>query len=234
VTGLADICRRHAAPPDAASALEVYADGLAQPPLTIHVRDGARFPLVLDRWLGAVDEVDCDVLLRCRGPVLDIGCGPGRHVHELASRGILALGVDISAAAVGLARDRGAPAVVASVFDRLPGAWRTALLLDGNIGIGGRPVALLRRVSQLLARDGELLVELAAPDVQVRVLDARLESPTRVSEWFAWAQLGADAIDAAALEAGLVVDERWERGGRFFARARRCGRLFARARRGGR
>jgi SAM-dependent methyltransferase len=197
--------------------------------LTIRVRDGRRFPLVLERWLGAVDEVDCDVLSRCRGPVLDIGCGPGRHVHELASTGILVLGVDISAAAVALARDRGAPAVVASVFDRLPGAWRTVLLLDGNIGIGGRPVTLLRRVSELLAPDGELLVELAAPGVQARVVDARLETGRRVSEWFPWAELGADAIDAAAEAAGLLVEERWDRGERFFARARRRGRFFARA-----
>jgi SAM-dependent methyltransferase len=35
--------------------------------------------------------------------VLDVGCGPGRHAHELARRGIVAHGVDISARFVDIA-----------------------------------------------------------------------------------------------------------------------------------
>ncbi len=35
--------------------------------------------------------------------VLDVGCGPGRHVHELARRGIMAHGIDLSPAFVELA-----------------------------------------------------------------------------------------------------------------------------------
>jgi len=48
---------------------------------------------------GTVQEVDflVDVLgLKPGDRVLDVGCGPGRHVHELAGRGIEAHGVDIS------------------------------------------------------------------------------------------------------------------------------------------
>ena len=40
--------------------------------------------------------------------VLDVGCGPGRHAHELANRGIEVHGVDISQAFVDLAQ-AGAP-----------------------------------------------------------------------------------------------------------------------------
>ena len=36
-------------------------------------------------------------------PVIDVGCGPGRHVAELAARGAIALGIDISAAAAATA-----------------------------------------------------------------------------------------------------------------------------------
>ena len=35
--------------------------------------------------------------------VLDVGCGPGRHAHELARRGIVVHGIDISARFVELA-----------------------------------------------------------------------------------------------------------------------------------
>lgn len=41
--------------------------------------------------------------------VLDVGCGPGRHSHELARRGIAAHGVDISQAFVDLALAAGVP-----------------------------------------------------------------------------------------------------------------------------
>lgn len=53
-----------------------------------------------------------------------------------------ALGIDVSEIAVAHARSRGATAIEASVFDRVPGAgrWGSAPLLDGNVGIGGCPV----------------------------------------------------------------------------------------------
>jgi SAM-dependent methyltransferase len=59
---------------------------------------------------GTVQEVDflVDVLQLQPGMrVLDVGCGPGRHVHELARRGIDAHGVDISERFVELARATG-------------------------------------------------------------------------------------------------------------------------------
>ena len=48
--------------------------------------------------------------------VLDVGCGPGRHAHELARRGIAVHGVDISEPFVELAR-AGAPP--GATFERL-------------------------------------------------------------------------------------------------------------------
>ena len=65
---------------------------------------------------GTEQEVDflVDALGLSRGMrVLDVGCGPGRHVHELARRGIDAHGVDISERFVELARSSG-PASVAN------------------------------------------------------------------------------------------------------------------------
>ena len=67
---------------------------------------------------GTVQEVDhlVDVLMLAPGMrVLDVGCGPGRHTHELARRGIACHGIDISARFVELARG-GAPD--AATFER--------------------------------------------------------------------------------------------------------------------
>ncbi|HWC38505.1 MAG TPA: methyltransferase domain-containing protein, partial [Acidimicrobiales bacterium] len=41
--------------------------------------------------------------------VVDVGCGPGRHSHALARRGVRVVGVDVAQRFVELAR-RGAPA----------------------------------------------------------------------------------------------------------------------------
>jgi SAM-dependent methyltransferase len=68
---------------------------------------------------GTGQEVDflVDALgLRPGMRVLDVGCGPGRHAHELARRGIAAHGIDISQTFVDLAR---ADAPDLATFERL-------------------------------------------------------------------------------------------------------------------
>jgi Methyltransferase domain len=108
---------------------------------------------------------DATLLDRCVGSVLDVGCGPGRLTAALNTRGNRALGIDTSAAAVRLARRRGANAVRRDVFDPVPGngRWRHVLLADGNIGIGGDPLRLLRRCRELLEPGGHLHAEVTAP-----------------------------------------------------------------------
>lgn len=61
--------------------------------------------------LGTEQEVDAlvDALGLSPGDlVLDVGCGPGRHVLELARRGIRSLGVDVSERFVQVGRERAA------------------------------------------------------------------------------------------------------------------------------
>jgi SAM-dependent methyltransferase len=204
----------------AVTAAELY-DASLRRRSAVLLRDehGGTRPLPLDAWLGAAGAVDERVLARARGPVLDVGCGPGRHVHALARRGVLAVGVDVSPVAVALARGRGATVLEASIFGRLPGArsWSTALLLDGNIGIGGRPDALLRRLVALLVPGGVVLVELEPPGTSVVCGRVRLEDGQAISDWFAWARVGVDAIVTPAGAAGLRVAARWHDEGRWFA-----------------
>ena len=198
-----------------------YGAALERGPLYLRAEDGTYRVVPLKQWLGPLETADAGVLDRALGPVLDVGCGPGRHVLALAQRGVLAVGVDVTPAAVRFARCRGATVLLGSVFAPVPGAghWRTALLLDGNIGIGGRPVALLGRLRDLLRPDGRVLCELNAPGSPTRSELVALEDrDRRRSAWFPWARVSVDGIGLLASRAGMSVAETWHHDGRWFAR----------------
>lgn len=186
--------------------------------------DGAEFPLPLERYLGPADATDEQLLDGLNGPVLDVGCGPGRHLRALANRGVFALGIDLSPVAVELAVRGGARAIVGDIFGELPGSghWRSALLLDGSIGIGGAPVRLLERIGALLGPDGELLVELEPPGGVTCSTQARLERGELASMWFPWARVATPAIGPIACAAGFRAPEVWCLSGRWFARLHRA------------
>jgi len=198
-------------------------DGGPAPEGRLRRADGRVEPLPLARWLGPVDAADAELLRRVEGAALDIGCGPGRHLAALTATGHPGLGIDLSPVAVAIARGRGGDAMLGSVFDDVPdaGTWGTALLLDGNIGIGGRVAALLRRARELLAPGGAVLVELDPPGAWTGVTRVRLEAPGVVSEWFPWAHVAADRAAEAAAGAGLAHAWTLQAGGRWFAELRR-------------
>lgn len=182
--------------------------------------DGTWRRLPLERWLRPPGPEEAELLGHLVAPVLDVGCGAGRHLVELKRAGLEALGVDIAPAAIALARRRGVSVLQRSIFDSLPGcgAWASALLLDGNIGIGGDPGALLRRLRTLLGPEGSAFVELEAPGWASRSVQVRLETATTTSEWIPWAWMSVDDIEAVAERAGFSLHGAWERGGRWFAR----------------
>ncbi|MFI8320285.1 class I SAM-dependent methyltransferase [Streptomyces sp. NPDC085529] len=197
-----------------------YGDALrtGRGPLFLRRDDGWLLPLEVERWCEAPDRADRSVLDRCRGTVLDVGCGPGRLVAALAAEGRRAMGVDVSPEAVARAVRLGATALCRSVFDPLPGEgrWDTALLIDGNVGIGGDPAALLRRLRQVVSGSGRVIAECVPVDVdercEVRVDDGRGGRGTP----FPWARVGIAALSAHAAATGWTVSDRWDLRGRHF------------------
>ena len=188
--------------------------------LVLHADSGETLLLDAAKFSAPPDAVDKAVLDRCQGPTLDLGCGPGRLVAELAGRGVPALGVDVAPFALLLSRASGASALRRSVFDRLPGAgrWPHALLMDGNIGIGGDPGALLERLRTLIRpRSGELIVETEADDVDVRyrVRFGGVGGGGGGDE-FGWARIGSESLLALAAPLGYVARQVWTADGRRF------------------
>ncbi len=78
--------------------------------------------------------------------MLDVGCGPGRHAHELARRGIRVHGVDISARFIEIAR---ANAPEGATFERLDAR---ALSFDGEFDAA---ICLCQGAFGLMTADGD-------------------------------------------------------------------------------
>jgi SAM-dependent methyltransferase len=198
---------------------QLYEDALAGlARAEIEHTDGRRTPLRAEEWTRAVPG-DGSILDRCKGHTLDVGSGPGRLTVALAERGVPALGIDVTPYAVWLARSSGALALRRDVFGAVPGTgrWATLLLADGNIGIGGDPGTLLRRVAELIMPGGRALVEVEPPGAPMLVEQVRLRQGVTLSDWFPWAWIGADQIGDLGQTAGLAVTEIWTDSGRWFA-----------------
>jgi SAM-dependent methyltransferase len=189
--------------------------GLARP--QIEHADGRLTPMPADVWTQPLPG-DESILCRCLGPTLDIGSGPGRLTLALGERGIPALGIDVTPYAVRIARATGALALLRDVFADVPGTgrWETALLADGNIGIGGDPETLLRRVGELLMPGGSALVEVEPPGTPMTTEKVRLCCGGQHGPWFRWASVGSDQIGALGTAAGLQLAGKWTVAGRHF------------------
>jgi len=113
--------------------------------------------------------VDCE-------PVLDVGCGAGKHLLWWGERGVEAVGVDVSPNAVRTARERGVGDVLVGDMFGLPVATDAV----GAVHAVGTQVGLGRS----LAGVRELLGEFArvTDDAGVAVVDNY--DPTRLDEEF--------------------------------------------------
>ncbi len=201
------------------SAIDLFSAALEGAPCTLSGFGHSGRTLPVARWCGDADLSDRAVLAHCVSPTIDLGCGPGRMAEQLVRDGVSVLGVDAAPGAVALARARGVDVLCTDLFDVLPGegAWSSALLADGNVGIGGDPVRLLHRARQLLSPGGHVVVDLAPPGTGLEVGKVRLEVAGRTSRTFPWAVLGTDAVAGVASSAGLSIAGVHEHDGRWFA-----------------
>ncbi|MEO5778236.1 methyltransferase domain-containing protein [Arthrobacter oryzae] len=183
----------------------------AAPPVHFQVRD----------WCAEASLLERSLLRSLQGPLLDVGCGPGRLLAASGAMGLTALGIDTSAEAVRWALNRGARALEQSIFAPVPqtGTWQSVVVLDGNIGIGGSVTALLRRCRQLIAPTGTLLVEVDPDQDLDTAYSAVLEDDTgNLSEPFRWARTGTAGLAERARRSGWTVASVQHLQGRIFCR----------------
>ena len=109
-------------------------------PMWLRVASGRRLTHDLAAYFAPVTAHERALLDLVEGPVLDVGCGPARHARFLQAAGRTAIGLDRSALALGLARALGLRHWLhADARAGVLPAVRTALLLDGNLGLAATP-----------------------------------------------------------------------------------------------
>jgi SAM-dependent methyltransferase len=173
----------------------------------LRVTPGRRLAHDLAAYFAPLTAHERELLDLVEGPVLDVGCGPARHARFLQVRGLTAIGLDRSPRALGLARSLGLRRWLHADARSVPlPAVRTALLLDGNLGLAGTPagaVRLLHRLAGACGPGGRLLVSGRAPrHGRLRPLVVRNEYRDLVGPWGRWLQAGLPAVLDLAHPAG--------------------------------
>lgn len=96
--------------------------------------------------------------------ILDVGCGPGRHANELAARGFLVHGIDISSRFVDVARESAVPGATFEVADARTMSFveefnAAICLCQGAFGLmveDGGDEDVLRSIERALRPGGQL------------------------------------------------------------------------------
>ena len=153
-------------------------------------------PLPLDRWLAPADAADEAILADVEAPVLDLGCGPGRHLAALRAAGKRGLGVDLSPVAVG---SRAAAARTRSTArcgrrSRAPARGGRSCCWTATSASAARRSRCCGAPASCSRRGGEIVVETDPPGAPTHRIRVRLEAPGVVSEWFRWARVGVDGV----------------------------------------
>jgi len=118
-------------------------------------------------------DLEVRALGECRGRVLDLGAGGGRHALELQRRGVDVRAVDSSPEAVTVMRLRGVrDASCHDLFElEGDGSYDTLLLLMNGLGVVGDLAGLgrfLRHARDLLAPGGQILCDSADLRIDLR------------------------------------------------------------------
>jgi SAM-dependent methyltransferase len=190
--------------------------------------DGVSFEIETEEYFtleGALAELDAIAIERCRGRVLDVGAGAGRHALALQARGLAVVAIDVSPIAVALCRARGVRDARVCDVMRLDseeplGRLDTILFGMQTIGVAGGVGTLgrlLGRLAAVLAPGGELLVDSSAlreawegDDSDTTPGRGEIVLSTRYRGWrgepFPWLYLSEQDLRGVAAEAGFEME----------------------------
>ncbi len=190
--------------------------------------DGVSFEIETEEYFtleGELAELDLLAVERCRGRVLDVGAGAGRHALALQARGLEVVAIDVSPICVALCEARGV--IDARVFDVMKlksdeplGRFDSLLFGMQTIGVAGGLDTLgqlLERLKGCLAPGAELIVDSSAlreawdgDQEDLSASRGEIVLSTRYRGWrgesFPWIYLGENELREVALDAGYEME----------------------------
>ena len=167
---------------------------------------------------------DKKALELCRGKILDVGAGAGRHSLILQERGFDLTAIDISIRAAEIMKERGVRNVKhANIFEYNEGKFDTVLMLAHGLGIAADLDGLgklLKQVSKIVASGGQIIgdsldVRRTQKTVHLEYLQARIWAGAYAGEMrfrlkykdvvgpeFGWLHVDFDTLSEIALKHG--------------------------------
>ena len=160
----------------------------------------------------------------CRGRVLDIGAGAGRHSLILQESGFDIVAIDICAQAVEIMKGRGIRNVKhVSIFEYNEGKFDTVLMLGHGLGIAGDLDGLeklLQQIPRIITPGGQIIgdsldVRCTQESVHLEYQKGRMQAGAYVGEMqlklkykdvvgpaFGWLHVDSDTLSMVAREHG--------------------------------
>lgn len=146
-------------------ALKNYHEGKKPDKFEIIRDDGYSSIVPISVFFDASNFSDIELLAlnNCKGQILDIGAGAGRHSLELQLRNAHVTALDISPTAVDIMNTRGVSKVIHSdIMDLSNEQYDTLLMLMNGIGMVGDPENLERfliKAKNLLTNNGVIIFD---------------------------------------------------------------------------
>ena len=179
-------------------------------PVDIYFREESEMP-----------DLELKALQLCKGKVLDVGAGVGSHALILQKRGFDVTGMDISAPAVAIMKERGLQkAIEGNILQYKGDTYDTLLFMMNGIGLTGTIAGLtsfLKEVKSLLNPDGQLLFdssdlsylyqEVAFPSSgYYGEVSFRYEYKGLKGSWFKWVYVDQQTLKSLAKKQGWIVE----------------------------
>ena len=145
-------------------ALRDYIEGVRDVTF-VHRDDGFSAREQIERYFRGYNEwceIERNLLKRLRGRILELGCNIGAHLHYLQREGLAATGIDMSAGAISLAKEKGIKNcfVMDAREMTFEQSFDIVLMLYYGFGLGGtfdRQRKLLGDIYKLTSNDGQII-----------------------------------------------------------------------------
>jgi SAM-dependent methyltransferase len=197
-----------------------YWHGRSVAPLLIHTDYGSVEEMPIDYFFREVDlfpPIERYAMSLCRGRVLEVGAGVGKHALMLQGQGRLVTTLEISAVGVEIQRATGVVHAVQTDYRHYTGrGFDTVLLLMNGIGVVGSLAGLrdfLKQAKGWMSPAGQILFD--SSDIAYLYEDTarptdryygevwyQYEYRGRLGERFSWLYVDEDTLRTLAQEAG--------------------------------